>query len=162
MKTADLVRLHALPPTRSQVNWTDEPSPFGPDLFQFTSPGDRDDHRSQAQSASSDASRQGLAATLSEMRLDASEPSRAEKAQASAKATESEFGKWANMSPAEKIRASILEQHGLTEDSLKGLPEAEREAIEKEIEEAIKRHYGLKGQDGKGTAQADASAALQL
>lgn len=162
MKTADLARLPSLPPsTRSHVSWADEPSPFDPDLFQFTAPGNEEGHRSQAQVASSGAPREGLAATLSEMRLDASEPSRAEKAKASAKAAEAEFGKWADMSPAEKIRASILEQHGLTEESLKGLPEAERAAIEKEIEEAIKRHYGLESQDGEGIARADAPAASQ-
>lgn len=60
----------------------------------------------------------------------------------------SELSKWANMSPAEMMRAQYLEAHHLSEDSLKALPADERAAIEKEIAEYIKKT--LTGNDDKG------------
>lgn len=48
-----------------------------------------------------------------------------------------EFLKWAQMSPAEQIRARYLEEEGLSEDSLDALPPEERARIETEIENRI-------------------------
>jgi len=53
-----------------------------------------------------------------------------------------EFLRWANMTPAERIRAQYLEQEGLTEDSLKTLPEEMRERIEMEIQQRIRDALG--------------------
>jgi hypothetical protein len=60
----------------------------------------------------------------------------------------SEFTNLANMTPAERIRAQILERLGLTEDDLKGMPKEEREAFEKQIADEIKEQ--LTGVDDKG------------
>lgn len=51
----------------------------------------------------------------------------------------SEFTDLANMTPAERIRAQILERLGLTEDDLKAMPPEERGAIEKQISDELKR-----------------------
>lgn len=104
--------------------------------------------------AVNDPSSRTLAGTLSEMRLDASEPSASEKAKASSKATEAEFGKWAKMSPAEKIQAQILAQHSLTEESFRSLPKEMRDEIEKEIQAAIKRQYGVDDEISAGALEA--------
>lgn len=58
-----------------------------------------------------------------------------------------EFSKWAKMTPAEKIRAQVLESMGLTEESLQAMQPEERAAVEKQIAEEIKRQLG--GNDGK-------------
>lgn len=49
-----------------------------------------------------------------------------------------EFLKYARMSPAERIRAAILEEMGITEEELEGMDASQREAIEKQIAERIK------------------------
>lgn len=59
-----------------------------------------------------------------------------------------QFSEWSDMDPAEFIRARYLESHGLTEDDLKAMPADQREAIEKEIAEQIKRE--LAGIEDKG------------
>lgn len=64
-------------------------------------------------------------------------------APAAAKSVTAEFLEWSKMSPAERIRAQILGELGLTEESLAALPPAEREVIEAEIREAIKRQLGI-------------------
>ncbi len=48
------------------------------------------------------------------------------------------------MSPAELIRYQMLDEMGLTEESLQGLPYEERMKIEKMIEEEIERQLGGK------------------
>ncbi|MBB3592075.1 hypothetical protein FHX08_002419 [Rhizobium sp. BK529] len=68
-----------------------------------------------------------------------------------------EFSDWSNMDPAEFIRARYLEAHGLTEDDLKAMPADQREAIEKEIAEQIKRELaGIEG-GGDGAEQPSTS-----
>lgn len=62
---------------------------------------------------------------------------------APAQSVESEFLKWAKMNPIERLRAAILESKGLDENSLKAMPAEEREAIEKEIREAIEEKFGV-------------------
>ena len=54
-----------------------------------------------------------------------------------------DFLEWSKMSPAERLRAQMLEELGHTEESLKMLPEAEREAIEDDILRAIKEQLGV-------------------
>lgn len=53
-----------------------------------------------------------------------------------------EFSKWADMTPAERIRAQYLEDRGMTEASLESLPEDEREAIEAAIRDLLERQLG--------------------
>jgi len=65
-----------------------------------------------------------------------------------------EFHDYADMTPAEKIRKSILDQMGLSEDSLKGMDPDARAAIEKQIADAIKQQLTGIDDDGK-TAAAD-------
>ncbi len=76
-------------------------------------------------------------------------PSDAEmEAKAAHRSLVDEFTDWSNMDPAEFIRARYLESRGLTEDDLKAMPADQREAIEKEIAEQIKRE--LAGIEGGG------------
>lgn len=49
-----------------------------------------------------------------------------------------EFLEYAKMSPAERIRAAILEELGITEEELEAMPAEAREAMEKQIAEKIK------------------------
>lgn len=58
---------------------------------------------------------------------------------------EETFLEWSRKTPVERIRSAILDDIKLTEQQLQGLPEAERTAVERQIEEAIKRNYGLDG-----------------
>ncbi|GLR78026.1 hypothetical protein GCM10007856_06960 [Azospirillum oryzae] len=53
----------------------------------------------------------------------------------------------AKKSPAERIRDEWLARHKMTKDDLNALPPEQREAIEKEIAEELKRK--LTGQDAK-------------
>jgi len=53
-----------------------------------------------------------------------------------------EFQKYMQMSPAEKIRYNMLQQMGLTEDSLKALPPQQQGQIEAEIANRIKEQLG--------------------
>jgi len=50
-----------------------------------------------------------------------------------------EFLAFSQMSFADFVRMRYLEKHGLTEDDLKSMPSDQREAIQKEIAEDIKR-----------------------
>ena len=72
-----------------------------------------------------------------------------------------EFAKWANMSPAEKIRAQYLDAHGLTEDSFKSLSADDQKAINDQIADEIKQKLGANnGDDDKETD--GAASALSL
>ncbi|MBZ9792871.1 hypothetical protein K9B32_22630 [Rhizobium sp. 3T7] len=70
----------------------------------------------------------------------------------------SEFTDLANQTPAERIRAQILERLGLTEDDLKAMPSEEREAIEKQISDELKRQLTGDG-DSKDKPSAERSSA---
>lgn len=61
-----------------------------------------------------------------------------------------EFLKFAKMSPAERIRAAYLKEHGLSEESLASLPKEEREKIEEEIKKLIKTKLGVDETKGSG------------
>ncbi|OLP57666.1 hypothetical protein BJF92_21670 [Rhizobium rhizosphaerae] len=52
--------------------------------------------------------------------------------------TEREFIDWSKRSLAETIRAQVLEENGLTEESLRRLPQDEQHAILDEIKERIR------------------------
>lgn len=73
-----------------------------------------------------------------------------------------EFSKWANMSPAEKIRAQYLDEHQLTEDQLKQLPSDQQKAINDAITQEIKQKLGTDKQsdDEKAVDGSDASVTL--
>lgn len=55
-----------------------------------------------------------------------------------------EFMQWADMTPAERLRAQILQSMGLEETSLDALPPEERAAIEDQIRRAIEEKLGIK------------------
>jgi hypothetical protein len=52
---------------------------------------------------------------------------------------EQEFLKFAKMSPLDRLRASILKDMGLTEDSLKSLSPSDRQAVEQKIKEMVEQ-----------------------
>lgn len=54
-----------------------------------------------------------------------------------------EFLTFADMTPADKIRARLLGEMDLTEEKLAALPPEERAAIEEKIKEAIKQALGM-------------------
>ena len=58
-----------------------------------------------------------------------------------------DFLNYAKESPAERLRASILKSMGLTEQQLDQMPPAQRQAMEKKIEDIIKQKLQ---QDGGG------------
>ncbi|SOC35436.1 hypothetical protein SAMN05892877_101355 [Rhizobium subbaraonis] len=68
-----------------------------------------------------------------------------------------EFQELAKMTPAERLRKQMLEEMGLTEDSLKTLPPEERKAIEAEIRDAIEQQFGV-GAAGENIAELKTAA----
>jgi hypothetical protein len=62
---------------------------------------------------------------------------------AASNALVAEFIDLSRMTPAERLRREMLEELGLTEDSLKGLPEEQRAAIEEDIRRAIQEQLGI-------------------
>lgn len=63
------------------------------------------------------------------------------------------FLKFARMTPAEKMRAKMLSQLGLTEDDLKAMSPKEREKVEKKIADMIKKQLGdVAGKDKESFA----------
>ncbi|MBB6483126.1 hypothetical protein [Rhizobium lusitanum] len=74
-----------------------------------------------------------------------------------------EFSKWANMTPAQKIRAQYLEAHGLTEESFSQLSAEDQKAITDQIAAEIKQKLGVGNTDGDSEKEADgAASALSL
>lgn len=69
-----------------------------------------------------------------------------------------EFAKWANMTPAEKIRAQNLDARGLTEDSFKSLSADDQKAINDQIADEIKQQLGANKGDGDKEMDSAASA----
>ncbi|NTJ63651.1 hypothetical protein G6M50_37510 [Agrobacterium rhizogenes] len=70
-----------------------------------------------------------------------------------------EFAKWANMTPAQKIRAQYLQAHGLTEDSFKSLSADDQKAINDQIADEIKQKLGAGNADGDSDQETDSAAA---
>jgi hypothetical protein len=56
-----------------------------------------------------------------------------------------DFLNYAKESPAERLRASILKSMGLTEQQLDQMPPAQRQAVEKKIEDIIKQKLQQNG-----------------
>ncbi len=54
-----------------------------------------------------------------------------------------EFMELSRMSVAERLRKEILDKMGLTEESLKDLPPADRKVIEDEIRRKIQERFGI-------------------
>ncbi len=61
----------------------------------------------------------------------------AETAAAKSQQEVADFESYANMTPAQRMRANILASMGLTEDDLKGMSPQQRAATEQKIEKAI-------------------------
>jgi len=68
-----------------------------------------------------------------------------QKAATKAKAAKEEFMAFMNMSTAEKMRALVLKEMGLTEEQVKNLSPEERKKIEEEILERIKKKMEASG-----------------
>ncbi|WP_049976171.1 hypothetical protein [Azospirillum sp. B506] len=68
----------------------------------------------------------------------------------------SDFLAEAKKTPAERIRDEWLARHKMTKDDLNAMPPEQREAIEKEIAEELKRK--LTGQDAKRGAMMNLTA----
>ncbi len=66
-------------------------------------------------------------------------PSSQQRAETQAKAAEAFLLEWADMTPAEQLRAQYLASHDLTEEQLEIMKEQERQKIEDEIKEFIKQ-----------------------
>lgn len=66
----------------------------------------------------------------------------------------SEFAKWANMSPADRIRAQYLEQQNLTEDQFSKLSSDQQAAINDQIAAQIKQQTGAGETDAEGDSGA--------
>lgn len=62
-----------------------------------------------------------------------------------------EFKLWADMTPAERIRAQYLEDHDLTEEDLKAMGDDDRNAILEEIREAVARQLSIPATEGVET-----------
>lgn len=113
---------------------------------------------SQIGSTSSSATDGGTGGDSTSTTSDSSSPSSSEQ---SSQDILSEFAKWANMSPVDKIRAQYLEENNLTEDSFKALPSDQQKAINDQIAAEIKQKLGTDQNDG-GKETDSASAALSI
>lgn len=69
-----------------------------------------------------------------------------------APSAEDKFLAYAKMSPAEKMRASLLAGMGLTEDQLKNMSPDQQKAIEQKIEDQIKQAAQKQMEKSGGTA----------
>lgn len=50
-----------------------------------------------------------------------------------------DFNELATQTPAERAASAVLKKHGITKDQMARLPSAQRDAIMKEIDDAVKR-----------------------
>jgi hypothetical protein len=62
-------------------------------------------------------------------------------APAKAKSAADDFMSFVNMTPAQRIRAAILGNMGLTEDAVKAMSAKDREAVEAKIKDLIKQQF---------------------
>ena len=72
-----------------------------------------------------------------------------------------EFMELSKMTPAERLRKEMLEEMGLTDESLAALPPEERDAIEEEIRRAIKQQLGVDETNQAGTAEGQSVAGTE-
>ena len=63
------------------------------------------------------------------------------------KSAKAEFLAYMEKSPAERMRDAWLKSHGLTEEDLKAMDAAAREAVEKQLAEDIKRQMQEEAKD---------------
>lgn len=61
------------------------------------------------------------------------------KSSGAAQSAEEKFLAYAKMSPAEKLRAALLSQLGLTEEQVQAMPPEERQKVEQKITELLKQ-----------------------
>lgn len=66
------------------------------------------------------------------------------------KSAKEEFREYAQMTPAEKMRAAALKSLGLTEDDLKAMDPKKRLQVEEQIKELIRQKVEAGGADQKG------------
>ena len=83
------------------------------------------------------------------------------KAQEQSDSLAAEFMELSKMTPAERLREQMLEEMGLTEDSLKALPKEQRQAAEDEIRRAIKEQLGIDEQQHAGAVEGQPVAGTQ-
>src|ERR1700761_2444018 len=69
--------------------------------------------------------------------------------------TIADFESWANMTPAQRMRANVLASMGLTEDDLKNMTPQQRKAVEDTIQQRIKEEAEHQAQKGKTGLVAD-------
>lgn len=86
---------------------------------------------------------------------------RLEKAQDESDSLAAEFLELSKMTPAERLRKEMLEEMGLTEASLKELPEEQRSAIEEEIRRALKERLGIEQARHDGATEGQAAAVTE-
>lgn len=72
-----------------------------------------------------------------------------------------EFMELSKMTAAERLRKEMLEEMGLTEESLAALPPEARDAIEDEIRRAMKQQLGIDENPEAGTAAGQAAAGTE-
>jgi hypothetical protein len=66
-----------------------------------------------------------------------------------------DFKKVASQTPAERAAAAVLKKHGLTQYDFNKLPKAQRDAVQREITEAVRRTLGTdQAKNGGATAGA--------
>lgn len=104
----------------------------------------------------------GLPITYDDHYPTAPRPPSAEEINTRLKTAIESFRKEASLTPAQRMRREVLKSLNLTEDALKAMPEADREAAEKKIGEEIARRLALLGLTGgsAGEARADDPAGV--
>ncbi|MDH1262038.1 hypothetical protein [Pseudomonas sp. GD03944] len=73
-----------------------------------------------------------------------------------------EFKKYMEMTPAEKMRDSVLKELGLTEDELKSLPPEQQAAIEEKIVQRIKERSAVAINEGNEGQKSNPWGAQQV
>jgi len=66
------------------------------------------------------------------------------------KTPKEEFLEYARMTPAEKLRESVLRSLGVSEEELKRMDSKERQRIEEQVRELIRQKVESDGSDQKG------------
>ncbi|PVZ19456.1 MULTISPECIES: hypothetical protein [unclassified Pseudomonas] len=69
-----------------------------------------------------------------------------------------EFAAFMGMTPAQRLRALILAQLGLSEDSLQKMPADRRAQIENKIAQIMKEKLGIKDEQATNNASTDVAA----
>lgn len=84
-----------------------------------------------------------------------------EKAQDASDSLLAEFLELSKMTPVERLRKELLDNMGMTEESLAQMPPEERSAVEEEIRRAIKQQLGIDETQQAGTAEGQTVAGAQ-